>query len=109
MFTLFQHVDATDRHDREIARLAAYTTLQRLHADTTNMSAAELRGYVRAHVQHVVREQFANDFRGISNIKSDDKRFGDIIEQTVHLVVRDLYVQPATLIPALHVPARMAA
>jgi hypothetical protein len=109
MFTPFQHPDATDPRQREIARLAASITRQRLSADTANMSAAELRGYVRAYAQRVVRDYFAKLTDGTRNEQPNERLLADVVEQTVHLVVREFTTQPAVSIPAPHVQSCRAA
>jgi hypothetical protein len=109
MFNLFQPSDVTVPRVREVARHAASITLQQLNADTANMSTSELRGYVRARSQRVVRVHFAKPTGGTHNAAPDDKLLADVVEHTVHLVMRELVTQPAISIPAPHVQSRRAA
>ena len=94
----------------DIAASCVSVLLERLRSRTTEMSAPELRGYVRARAFAVVRtrvEQTNADGR-LSAADKDDL-IAAVLERTVHIVVRELQSPPVITVPSPHLRLRIAA
>ncbi len=89
---------------REIAERCASATLSQLSPAATQMSLAQLRGYVRAHAwpQVWAEAQFAAAKAPLSTVKATDLA-GIALEQTVHLVTRVYLSAPTIAMPAPHI------
>lgn len=111
MFNFLIHQVSVERDTlaREIAERSAAATLLRLRADAEKMSAAELRGYVRAHALPFVRAEAANLADCELSRTQFERSIAMALEQTTHLVVRQLKAHPVVAIPAPHVRLRLAA
>ena len=110
MFNFLKH-QASCHHDflaREVAERSAAATLRRLSADADRMSAAELRGYVRAHALPCVRNDIALVDRELPRTQMDGL-IAMALEQTTHLVVRQLKAHPVVTMPTPHIRLRLAA
>ncbi|MCI0331602.1 MAG: hypothetical protein L0228_00065 [Planctomycetes bacterium] len=74
------------------------------------MNVAELRGYVRTRATRIAR---AHVRRSIAELCLRREREADltaaVLERAVHLVIRNLTVQPVVSIPSPHVRMRIAA
>jgi hypothetical protein len=87
--------------------LAAART--RLSLDMSEMSAAELRGYVRARAQRVVRlqcQQVAGEY-GLSS-ESAEMLIKRSLERTTQLLMRQPLRQAMMPLPTAHVQLRIA-
>jgi len=94
----------------DIAASCVSELLQRLRSKTTEMSAPEMRGYLRARAFAVVRtrvEQTIADGRLPAADK--DELIAAVLERTVHIVVRDLQSPPVIAVPSPHLRLRTAA
>jgi len=92
-----------------IANAAARTTAEQLSHNTSKMSVAELRGYVRARALHAVRAQ---TFQAVAGRRLQRTKVDDLIaaalERTLHLLIRDFLAPPVATIPTPHVRLRIA-
>ena len=112
MLTLFTGTQVRDRdaliHD--IAKDVARLTLGQLKPTTSNMNVAELRGYLRTRAAGEARTQVR---RSIGELRPRHECEADltatVLERAIHLMIRDLFVQPVVSIPAPHVRLRIAA
>ena len=94
---------------RDIANRSLAGSRRRLHGDVTKMSVAELRGYVRARAIRTVRERAMETVgRRQLPVATIDDVIQRALERTVHMLVRQVMVQPVTL-PAVPVTRRAAA
>ena len=95
---------------REIVERCVVETRERLGADLANMSAAELRGYVKARatapVLTYVRRLVAD-----RRLKAD--RIAEFVEQSIervtHSIMREATLAPIVSLPYAAVPMRKAA
>ena len=106
MFDFFNRRRMTSQNSRDqfvhvVADRCVPVIRQRLTADTSRMGVAELRGYVRARAQRVVNDQVLQILkkRGLT-LSVRDPLTAQALERTVHLVVRQLIVQPIGGLPA---------
>jgi hypothetical protein len=112
MLTLFTGTQVRDRESliQDIAKDVARITLGRLKPTTSNMNVAELRGYLRTRAASEARTQVR---RSIVELRLQPEREAEltaaVLERAVHLMIRDLFVQPVVSIPAPHVRLRIAA
>jgi hypothetical protein len=97
----------------ELVLLAAEKSLAaartRLSLDVSEMSAPELRGYVRARAQRTVRLQCQQVARenGLSS-ESVEMFFQRSLERTTQLLMRQSLRQPLMPLPTAHVQLRIA-
>lgn len=105
MLTLFTGNRVRDRDalTGEIARDVARQMSGQLNACVANMNAAELRGYVRARATSVASS------RCRQWVGEDAELTAAVLEQAVHLIIRDLFVRPVVTVPSPHVRLRNAA
>jgi hypothetical protein len=100
---------AADRMVFLIAERSLAGVRERLWSNLSEMSAAELRGYVRARAFHTVRMQtrlVAREFQiPGDNLEAIELR---ALERTTQLVVRQPLRQPIMPLPAAHVQLRIA-
>ena len=112
MLTLFTGTQVRDREAliHDIAKDVARVTLGQLKATTSNMNVAELRGYLRTRAAAEARTQVRCS---VVELRLQHEREADllaaVLERAIHLMIRDLFVQPVVSIPAPHVRLRMAA
>jgi hypothetical protein len=111
MLRLFKAPENADRDLvlREIAERVATRLTTQLVSDVGRMSAAEMRGYVRARSRALIRQEFqAAELHGLS---STDKQAEEtqVLERIVHVVVRSLIAGPISAIPLPHISMRNAA
>ena len=112
MLTLFKGTQVRDRESliHDIAKNVAQATLLQLKPTTLNMNVAELRGYLRTRAASEARTQVR---RSIVELHLKQEREADltaaVLERAIHLVIRDLLVQPVVSIPTPHVRLRIAA
>jgi hypothetical protein len=112
MLTLFTGTQVRDREAliHDIAKDVARVTFDQLKPTTSNMSAAELRGYLRTRAVSEARTQVR---RSIVELRLPHECEADllaaVLERAIHLMIRDLFVQPVASIPAPHVRLRNAA
>lgn len=99
MFTLFKRPDDEDQRVRDTAKIAAKWTRHELSSDISNMSPNELRGYVRARAERVLRDRLG---------LQDGELHTEILQRTVHLVISELATQPIVSLPMPHVERRAA-
>jgi hypothetical protein len=102
--------DTVESLVREIAQRSAAITRSRLHLDADQLSADELRGYVRARAIGPVRfltRQLAGD--GGTSIDHLERLTARALERTIHLVVRGMLSQPVVAATPAYVPLRAAA
>jgi hypothetical protein len=116
MFHLIQHVGSSlrgnqvDRLVRDVVERSMATVRERLSGITDSMSAAELRGYVRARAAQPIRvhaEQILALHRRQDAML--DEVVARALERTVHQIVRQSMMQPVVNMPAAHVRLRAAA
>jgi hypothetical protein len=80
-----------------------------LSSDVSNMSAAELRGYVRARAHHTVRVQAEHATLSCGLPQSAlDELVTAALERTVQLIARQPLRAPVMQLPAPHVRLRIA-
>jgi hypothetical protein len=94
---------------REIAERCASVTLSQLSAAAERMSAAQLRGYVRAHAWPQVWDEAQRaevDGRLAKSLAGD--LAVRVLEQTVQLVTRAYMTAPVVAMPAPHIGRRAA-
>ena len=110
MFTLFQpqEIGDDDRHLRDTAKAVAAAMCEQLGTATANMTRSELRGYIRARMQHMIRTCAAEAVAGRASA-FDGKLADKVMDYTVQLVVDQQCAPPIVAIPAPHVLARRAA
>jgi hypothetical protein len=94
---------------REIALRGAAVTRSRLHLDAGQLSADELRGYVRARAIGPVR-QLMHELVLAHGLSADQasQLIGRALERTVHVVVREMS-RPIVSAPPVYLPLRAAA
>jgi hypothetical protein len=100
----------TDSLVREIAQRSAAITRSRLHFHADQLSADELRGYVRARAIGPVRFltcQLAGN--GDKSLDHLERLTARALERTVHLVVRGMLSQPVVASTPAYLPLRAAA
>jgi hypothetical protein len=95
---------------RQIVERSLPLAQQRVSAETTAMSADELRGYLRARASIAVRDQtlqlpvaYQFDSGRIEQL------FERALERTVNVLLRELTQQPPLIIPVYQAPLRSAA
>ena len=95
---------------REIVERCASATLSKLSAAAEGMSAAQLRGYVRAHAWPQVWDevQSAEAHGRVTKSQANDLA-ARVLEQTVHLVTCTYLTAPIVAMPAPHIGRRAAA
>jgi hypothetical protein len=102
--------DGIDSLVRKIAQRSAEVTRSRLRLDAHQLSADELRGYVRARaigpVRFLTRQLVGERDRPIDELERLTER---ALERTVHLVVRGMLSQPIVVATPVYVPLRAAA
>jgi hypothetical protein len=112
MLTLFHPAKVQDGDNlvRDLAIEVAQIARTRLTTPVSGMSVAELRGYVRTRAAAVAKTQVrqATAERRLSHDNEHDM-IAVVLERAIHLVIRDLLVQPVVSIPAPHVRLRIAA
>ena len=111
MFNFRTHQASLQRDTlaREISERSVAATLERLGAKAEKMSPAELRGYVRAHAMPYVFDE-AIQLVGRELPKEDlHSLIAVALEQTTHLVVRQLKAHPVVAMPTPHIRLRIAA
>jgi hypothetical protein len=100
----------TDRLLRQIVEASMPAARRRINADTTAMSAGELRGYLRARAIFAVRDQTS---RTIAAHLLDNWLAEPLVEQaldrTVNLLFRELAEHRPLVIPLYEAPMRAAA
>jgi hypothetical protein len=103
-------IGETDSLVREIARLGAAVARSRLKLDGDQLSADELRGYVRARAIGPVR-LLAHQLAAKTDHSSDltDQLAARALERTVHLVVRGMQSRPIVAATPACLPLRRAA
>jgi hypothetical protein len=112
MLTLFTGIQVRERESliHGIAKDVARVTLGQLKPTTSNMNVAELRGYLRTRAASEARTQVR---LSIEQLRLQNLCEADLttaaLERAVHLMIRDLVVQPVASIPAPHVRLRIAA
>jgi len=112
MLTRFNGTQVRDRETliHDVAKNVARLTLRQLKPTTSNMNVAELRGYLRTRAAGEARTQVR---QSIVEFRLQLEREADlataVLERAVHLMIRDLFVQPVVSIPAAHVRLRIAA
>jgi hypothetical protein len=99
MFTLFKRPDEEDQRIRDMAKIAAKWTRHELSSDISNMSPNELRGYVRARAERVLRDRLT---------LNDCEFHAEILQRTVHIVIGELAIQPIVSLPMAHIERRAA-
>jgi hypothetical protein len=108
-FRVLRNTDSMDDLVREVAQRSAGVTRSRLHLDADQLSADELRGYVRARaigpVRQLIHELVAT--HGMS-VDQENQLVGRALERTVHVVVRDMS-RPIVTAPPVYLPLRSAA
>jgi hypothetical protein len=84
-----------DAFVHEVAEQSLVGVRNRLRADVSAMSAAELRGYVRARAIRIVRQQTERwqSERG-QNAALPDWALAQALERTTHLATRQLIAGP---------------
>ena len=89
---------------REIAERCASATLSKLSAAAERMSAAQLRGYVRAHAWPQVWDEMQNTkaLGRVTQCQTVDLA-ARVLEQTVHLVTCAYLTAPVVAMPAPHI------
>jgi hypothetical protein len=99
-----------DQLIRDVADRSLGGARRRIQSDVSSMSVAELRGYIAARALRPVRE------RTVEAVKERrmqgpaiDQIAARALERTVHLLVRQLMVQPAVIPPSAATPRRRAA
>jgi hypothetical protein len=104
-----RNCDSMDALVREVAQRSAGVTRSRLHLDADQLTADELRGYVRARAIGPVR-QLMHELAAAHKIPADQENqlVGRALERTVHLVVREM-CRPIVATPPVHLPLRAAA
>jgi hypothetical protein len=112
MLTLFTGTQVRDDEllIQGIAKDVARVTLGQLKPTASHMNVAELRGYLRTRAAAEARTQVR---RSIVELHLQQEREAEltaaVLERAIHLVIRDLFVQPVVSIPAPHVRLRIAA
>jgi hypothetical protein len=108
-FRVVRNADSVDALVREVAQRSASVTRSRLRLDADQLSADELRGYVRARAIGPVRllaHQLAEE-RSVS-AEQADLLVPRALERTVHVVVREMS-RPIVAAPLAYRPLRAAA
>ncbi len=99
-----------DRLMREIVERCTVETRERLGADLANMSAAELRGYVRARATAPV---LTDARRLIAERRLNIEGLTEFVEQSIervtHSIVREAAISPIVSLPCAAIPMRAAA
>ena len=90
-----------------IAERSLSEALVRLRQDTTTMTPAELRGYVRARVHRVVRRQTLAAVPGQSASELETL-VQSALQRTTQLIVSQPQALPVTALPSVHVRLRIA-
>jgi len=112
MLTLFTGTQVRDREAliHDIAKEVVQVTLGQLKPTTSNMNVAELRGYLRTRAAGEARTQVRRSImeRHLQHELEADLTAA-VLERAIHLMIRDLFVQPVASIPAPHVRLRNAA
>jgi hypothetical protein len=95
---------------RQIVEASLETSRRRIFNEATTMSAAELRGYLRARALLSVRYQTqrvaaANQL----NDKVAEQLVERALERTVNLLLREFTQQPPLILPIYEAPRRAAA
>jgi hypothetical protein len=105
MLTLFTGNQVRDRDAliSEIAKDVARLLSGQLNANAAKMNVAELRGYVRARAASAVADHCRQW------VRDDAELTAAVLDQTVHLVIRDLFVRPVVSVPSPHIRLRNAA
>jgi hypothetical protein len=94
----------------DIAEQVLPVVMRRFPSEPAAMSAAELRGYLRARAWNDVRaavRRCLDERRGHSTPEA--VLLADLLERTVHLAIREHLVPPVVSIPMPHVRLRAAA
>jgi len=94
---------------REIAERCAAVTLPQLTAAAGQMSASQLRGYVRAHAWPQVWDETETASASSRLTKAERNDLAArALEQTVHLVMCAYRSAPVVAIPSPHIGRRAA-
>jgi hypothetical protein len=94
----------------DIADQVLPVVMRRLVSNTAAMSAAELRGYLRARAWNDVRAAVRRNVaerRG--QFAQERELVTDVLERMVYLALREHFVPPVVSIPMPHVQLRAAA
>jgi hypothetical protein len=95
---------------REISERCAAATLSQLSRAAERMSAAQLRGYVRAHAwPQVWAEVQRAEANGRLTMSHVNDLAAKILEQTIHAVTSAYLTAPVVAMPAPHIGRRAAA
>jgi hypothetical protein len=108
MYTIFNGLH-DDAFFNQLAKEVALGTRLHLPPPAAGMNVAELRGYLRArlrsHAQEKVRQSVAQVHLPPQKVS---ELTAAVLERAIHLVIRDLFVNPIISIPTPHVSARAA-
>jgi CRISPR/Cas system-associated protein Csm6 len=110
MLTLFSSAAVRDGDAlvQELAKEAARRTILQLSSAAANMNAAELRGYVRTRATAESTALVRSSIAKLGRSEDNAQLTAAVVERAVHLVVREMLVQPVGCLPIPHVQSRAA-
>jgi|SRR5687768_13402115 hypothetical protein len=108
-FRMHQASVLSDTLAREISERSVAATLSCLGVVADKMSPAELRGYVRAHAMPFVYDEAIQLVGRELPIADLNSLVASAVEQTSHLVARQLKAHPIVAVPTPHIRLRIAA